>query len=162
GGPGGEPADHRGALRVDPGLGGRGHVSRRLRRAARHEVPGRGRQADEPVRAPALRPLRALRREERRLGADRDQPRSRGAPRPRRGRAPRGDGWSAGTAGAAPRDRTRWSPAPTSPGISDQGSLAGSRLAVAEFTPEQQEFRRAIAKLVDAEVAPVADEIDAR
>lgn len=30
------------------------------------------------------------------------------------------------------------------------------------LTPEQQEFRRSVAKLVDAEVVPVADEIDAR
>jgi alkylation response protein AidB-like acyl-CoA dehydrogenase len=30
------------------------------------------------------------------------------------------------------------------------------------FTPEQQEFRRVVAKFVDAEVAPVADEIDAQ
>jgi alkylation response protein AidB-like acyl-CoA dehydrogenase len=33
---------------------------------------------------------------------------------------------------------------------------------VASLTPEQQEFRRAVAKLVDAEVVPVADEVDAR
>src|SRR5437867_12477490 len=33
---------------------------------------------------------------------------------------------------------------------------------VASLTPEQQEFRRAVAKLVDAEVVPVADEGDAR
>src|SRR6266542_3118890 len=33
---------------------------------------------------------------------------------------------------------------------------------VASLTPEQQELRRAVAKLVDAEVVPVADEVDAR
>ncbi|HEY7652786.1 MAG TPA: acyl-CoA dehydrogenase family protein [Methylomirabilota bacterium] len=30
------------------------------------------------------------------------------------------------------------------------------------LTPEQEEFRRSVAKLVDAEIAPVADDIDAR
>jgi butyryl-CoA dehydrogenase len=33
---------------------------------------------------------------------------------------------------------------------------------VASLTPEQQEFRRAVAKFVDTEVAPLADEIDSR
>jgi alkylation response protein AidB-like acyl-CoA dehydrogenase len=33
---------------------------------------------------------------------------------------------------------------------------------VANLTPEQQEFKRAVAKFVDAEVAPVADQIDER
>jgi len=33
---------------------------------------------------------------------------------------------------------------------------------VARLTPEQEEFRRSVAKLVDSEIAPVADDIDAR
>ncbi len=33
---------------------------------------------------------------------------------------------------------------------------------MARLTPEQEEFRRSVAKLVDAEIAPVADELDAR
>src|SRR5215470_1577555 len=33
---------------------------------------------------------------------------------------------------------------------------------MARLTPEQEEFRRSVAKLVDSEIAPVADEIDAR
>jgi alkylation response protein AidB-like acyl-CoA dehydrogenase len=33
---------------------------------------------------------------------------------------------------------------------------------MARLTPEQEEFRRSVAKLVDAEIAPVADDIDAR
>src|SRR6266542_2789329 len=33
---------------------------------------------------------------------------------------------------------------------------------VGSLTAEQQEFRRAVAKLVEAEVAPIADQIDAR
>jgi len=37
-----------------------------------------------------------------------------------------------------------------------------SRLGVASLTAEQEEFRRAVARFVDAEVGPVADEIDAR
>src|SRR5437867_11119114 len=31
-----------------------------------------------------------------------------------------------------------------------------------EFTPEQEEFRRAVARFVDAEVVPAAEAIDAR
>ncbi len=33
---------------------------------------------------------------------------------------------------------------------------------MARLTPEQEEFRRSVAKLVDTEIAPVADDIDAR
>jgi len=33
---------------------------------------------------------------------------------------------------------------------------------MARLTPEQEEFRRSVAKLVDSEIAPVADDIDAR
>src|SRR5713226_2211981 len=36
------------------------------------------------------------------------------------------------------------------------------RRAMPRLTPEQEEFRRSVAKLVDTEIAPVADDIDAR